>query len=77
MSSTRTGQNIDPPPLPDAETRTVPRPKTAATRLSVEELEEVESAAKRDGKSQAEWISNTIRSREALRIPNHRLRQRQ
>ena len=55
MSSTRTGQNIDPQPLPDAEARTVPRPNTAATRLTVEELEEVESAAKRDGKSQAEW----------------------
>ena len=53
MSSTRTGQNIDPQPIPDAEARTVPRPKTAATRLSVEELEEVESAAKRAGKSQA------------------------
>ena len=60
MSSMRTGQNIDPQPLPDAEARTVPRPKTAATRLSVEELEEVESAAKRDGKSQAEWIRDTV-----------------
>jgi hypothetical protein len=60
MSSTRTGQNIDPQPLPDAEARTVPRPKTAATRLSVEELEEIESAAKRDGKSQAEWIRDTV-----------------
>ena len=60
MSSTRTGQNIDPQPIPDAEARTVQRPKTAATRLSVEELEEVESAAKRDGKSQAEWIRDTV-----------------
>jgi hypothetical protein len=60
MSSTRTGQNIDPQPIPDAEARAVPRPKTAATRLSVEELEEVESAAKRDGKSQAEWIRDTV-----------------
>jgi len=60
MSSTRTGQNIDPQPLPDAEARTVPRPKTAATRLSVEELEEVESAAKRDGKSLAEWFRDTV-----------------
>jgi len=60
MSSTRTGQNIDPQPIPDAEVRTVPRPKTAATRLSVEELGEVESAAKRDGKSQAEWIRDTV-----------------
>ena len=55
MSSTRTGQNIDPQPLPDAEARTVPRPKSAGTRLSIEELEEVESAAKRDGKTLAEW----------------------
>jgi hypothetical protein len=60
MSSTRTGQNIDPQPIPDAEARTVPRPKTAATRLSVEELEEVESAAKRDGKSLAEWFRDTV-----------------
>jgi len=60
MSSTRTGQNIDPQPLPDAEARTVPRPKTAATRLSVEELEEVESAAKRSGKSLAEWFRDTV-----------------
>ena len=60
MSSTRTGQNIDPQPLPDTEARTIPRPKTAATRLSVEELEEVESAAKRDGKSLAEWLRDTV-----------------
>ena len=60
MSSTRTGQNIDPQPIPDAEARTVQRPKTAATRLSVEELEEVESAAKRDGKSLAEWFRDTV-----------------
>jgi hypothetical protein len=60
MSSTRTGPDPDSQPLPNAEARTVPRPKTAATRLSVEELEEVESAAKRDGKSQAEWIRDTV-----------------
>jgi hypothetical protein len=60
MSSTRTGQNIDPQPLPDAEARTVPRPKSAGTRLSIEELEEVESAAKRDGKSLAEWFRDTV-----------------
>jgi hypothetical protein len=60
MSSTRTGQNIDPQPIPDAEARTVPRPKSAGTRLSVEELEEVESAAKRDGKSLAEWFRDTV-----------------
>ena len=59
MSSTRTGQNIDPQPIPDAEARTVPRDKTAATRLSPEELEEVESAAKRDGKTLAVWLRDT------------------
>ena len=60
MSSTRTGQNIDPQPPPDAEARTVPRPKSAGTRLSIEELEEVESAAKRSGKSLAEWFRDTV-----------------
>ena len=59
MSSTRTGQNLDSQPLPNADARTILRAKTVATRLSVEELEEVESAAKRDGKSQAEWIRDT------------------
>jgi len=59
MSSTRTGQNIDPQPIPDAEARTVPRDKTAATRLSPDELEEVESAAKRDGKTLAVWLRDT------------------
>jgi hypothetical protein len=60
MSSTRTGQNLDSQPLPSADARTILRAKTVATRLSVEELEEVESAAKRDGKSQAEWIRDTV-----------------
>jgi hypothetical protein len=59
MSSTRTGPDPDSPPLPNAEARTVPRDKTAATRLSPEELEEVESAAKRDGKTLAVWLRDT------------------
>src|ERR1700723_3719041 len=32
------------------------RAKTVATRLSPEELQEVENAAERDGKSLAEWL---------------------
>ena len=56
MSNTRIGQNSDPHPLPNADARTILRAKTVATRLSIEELEEVESAVKRDGKSLAEWL---------------------
>jgi hypothetical protein len=66
MSSTRTGQNLDSQPLPSADARTILRAKTVATRLSIEELEEVESAAKRDGKTLAEWLRATV-LREARR----------
>jgi hypothetical protein len=68
MSSTRTGQNLDSQPLPGAEARTILRAKTVATRLSIEELEEVESAAKRDGKTLAEWLRATV-LREARQRP--------
>ena len=68
MSSTRTGQNLDSQPLPSADARTILRAKTVATRLSVEELEEVESAAKRDGKTLAEWLRATV-LREARQRP--------
>src|ERR1035438_8281822 len=69
MSSTRTGQNIDSQPLPEAGARTNSRDKSAGTRLSVEELEEVESAAKRSGKSLAEWFRDTV-LREARQRPD-------
>jgi len=52
----RTGQAIDPQAVPAADPRTLPRAKTVATRLSPEELEEVEAAAKRSGKTLAEWF---------------------
>jgi len=68
MSSTRTGQNLDSQPLPSADARTIFRAKTVATRLSIEELEEVESAAKRDGKTLAEWLRATV-LREARQRP--------
>ena len=68
MSSTRTGQNLDSQPLPEVGARTNSRDKSAGTRLSVEELEEVESAAKRSGKSLAEWFRDTV-LREARQRP--------
>jgi hypothetical protein len=68
MSSTRTGQNLDSQPLPSADARTILRAKTVATRLSIEELEEVETAAKRDGKTLAEWLRATV-LREARQRP--------
>ena len=68
MSSTRTGQNLDSQPLPSADARTILRAKTVATRLSIEELEEVESAVKRDGKTLAEWLRATV-LREARQRP--------
>lgn len=56
MSIPRTGQAIDPQAVPAADSRTIPRAKTVATRLSSEELEEVEAAAKRSGKTLADWL---------------------
>src|SRR5260370_23904835 len=53
---------LSPPRIPPSSTSTIDtaRPgllaKTVATRLSPEELQEVENAAERDGKSLAEWL---------------------
>ncbi len=59
MSTTRTGQDFDTQALATTGARTILRAKTVATRLSTDELEEVESAAKRSGKSLAEWLRDT------------------
>ena len=59
MSTTRTGHDFDTQALATPGARTILRAKTVATRLSTEELEEVESAAKRSGKSLAEWLRDT------------------
>ena len=59
MSTTRTGHDFDTQPLATTGAKTILRAKTVATRLSTEELEEVESAAKRSGKSLAEWLRDT------------------
>jgi uncharacterized protein (DUF1778 family) len=59
MSITRTGHDFDTQAHATTRARTILRAKTVATRLSTEELEEVESAAKRSGKSLAEWLRDT------------------
>jgi len=59
MSNTRTGHDSDTQALATPGARTILRAKTVATRLSTEELEEVEAAAKRSGKSLAEWLRDT------------------
>jgi uncharacterized protein (DUF1778 family) len=59
MSTTRTGHDFDTQMSATTGARTILRAKTVATRLSTEELEEVESAAKRSGKSLAEWLRDT------------------
>ena len=59
MSTTRTGHDFDTQALATTGARTILRAKTVATRLSTEELEEVEAAAKRSGKSLAEWLRDT------------------
>ena len=59
MSTTRTGHDFDTQALATTGARTVLRAKTVATRLSTEELEEVEAAAKRSGKSLAEWLRDS------------------
>jgi uncharacterized protein (DUF1778 family) len=59
MSTTRTGHDFETQALATTGARTILRAKTVATRLSTEELEEVEAAAKQSGKSLAEWLRDT------------------
>jgi hypothetical protein len=56
MSPTRTSPSPEPSELPAPEARTVLRAKTVATRVTAEELAEIEEAAERDGKTVAEWL---------------------
>jgi uncharacterized protein (DUF1778 family) len=56
MSTPRIPALQSPPASPSTETRPALRAKTVATRLTPEELAEVEAAAERDGKSLAEWL---------------------
>jgi len=56
MTPTRTSSSPDTQAFPAQEARTVLRAKTVATRVTAEELAEVEAAAERDGKTVAEWL---------------------
>lgn len=56
MSPSRTSPSPETPAFPAQEARTLLRAKTVATRLTPEELAEVEAAAERDGKTVAEWL---------------------
>jgi len=59
LSTTRTGHDFDTQTSATPRAKTILRAETVATRHSTEELEEVESAAKRSGKSLAEWLRDT------------------
>jgi len=56
MSPTRTSSSPKTQAFPAREARTVLRAKTVATRLTPEELADVEAAAERDGKTVSEWL---------------------
>ena len=56
MATSRTTPVSTSQALSGTEARTVLRAKTVATRLTPEELAEVEEAAERDGKTVAEWL---------------------
>jgi hypothetical protein len=56
MSNSRIPAPLKSPPFPGDEARSTFRAKTIATRLTAEELREVEDAAEREGKTVAEWL---------------------
>jgi hypothetical protein len=56
MSTPRIPAPLQSPASPNGETRTVFRTKTIATRVTPEELAEVEAAAEGAGKTLAEWL---------------------
>jgi uncharacterized protein (DUF1778 family) len=56
MRPSRIPAPLQSPALPSDEARPSFRAKTIATRLTAEELAEVEAAAEREGKTVAEWL---------------------
>jgi uncharacterized protein (DUF1778 family) len=56
MNTSRTDPISTSQALPNTEARSALRTKTVATRLTPEELAEIEEAAERDGKTLAEWM---------------------
>jgi len=69
MRSTDTDRNTDAQQPSEAGERMNPRDKVTGMRLSIDELEEVESAAKRSGKKLAEWLRD-LALREARQRPD-------
>jgi len=68
LSNSVPGPAAPSPASPPSESNGLPRAKTVATRLSPDELAEVEAAAKRSGKTLAEWLRETA-LREARQRP--------
>ena len=56
MSTPRIPASLQSPASPSGEARPVLRAKTIATRVTPEELTEVETAAEGAGKTVAEWL---------------------
>jgi hypothetical protein len=56
MTTPRIPAPVHPPASPSGEARPVLRAKTIATRVTPEELAEVEAAAEGAGKTVAEWL---------------------
>ncbi len=75
MDTPRIPVPVDPPASLNDDTRPTLRAETIATRLTPEELREVEAAASRDGKSLAEWLRDLAFQTARLRLagPNELL----
>jgi uncharacterized protein (DUF1778 family) len=56
MSTPRSSSTASQSAVPEAQVKPGFRTKTIATRITPDELAEVEAAAQRDGKSLAEWL---------------------
>ena len=69
MRRTHTDRNTDTKPPSEAGERTDKRGKSTGMRLSIDELQEVESAAKRSDKKLAEWLRD-LALREARQRPD-------
>jgi hypothetical protein len=67
LSNSFPGLAVPSPTSSPAEANVVPRAKTVATRLSSDELAEVEAAARRSGKTLAEWLRETALREARLR----------
>ena len=70
MNTSQTTTPIGTKPFPNGETRPGFRTKTIATRITPEELIEIESAAEQAGKPLAEWLRETALNAARKRSPD-------